>query len=114
MKNPNPCVFATTGVAKGHLLLVPMAGFSNLRVKKTGEEAPRRSSEVAFDVDGARGIVINRCHSSECTVLFLACARRAREERRELQGRRQGCQVQDAAHGLQADDAAYQHHVQVH
>ena len=72
MQKPTGCVFATTAFAKGALLLVPMARFSNMRSKKTGEEVPRRSAEVTFDVDGARDIVINPFPSSEdtCTVPF--------------------------------------------
>ena len=80
MKKPTQCVFATTDFVKGSLLLVPMAGFNNLRMKKTGDEAPRRGSEVTFDVDGAIGIVINPFSSSECTAPFWY-VRGAREKK---------------------------------
>ena len=80
MKKPTQCVFAATDVVKGKLLLLPMAGFKDLRIKKTGEEAPRRSSEVAFDVDEAKRIVINHASSPECAAPFWH-VRGAREKK---------------------------------
>ena len=50
--------------------MVPMARFSNLQMMQTGEEAPRRSTDVTFDVDGASRIVISPFFSSECTAPF--------------------------------------------